>query len=187
MTHLGSRSNNLVELLQVNDRIQFNKSKINFDSYSSLEKLTSIKHKKNDLSAIYGAVLNFNENVSNKFIFNVSKLIYFISNPLVDFSIIENEYGVDGGIRYFCYRLRRIYEIAYYYGGFFLTYNDLLEKKSLNNLEDYLLLKNKLINNTIQTEHEDKNNLNLNQRKYLLDTYEKYFFKLKNLNLNLVN
>lgn len=150
-----------------------------------LNNLFELGHKLDTTAAIYGDHVLHNHNFCSKSFYNFSKFIYVIRPPKPTLNLIAHnikELTPDGSFKYYCLRLRRIYEMARKSGGLVVTHDGL--SKSLNFIEDYLNLKNKL------TYKELKEPVISDIDPVLLkeadDCYERYLYKIKTETRSLV-
>lgn len=187
-THIGSGMEYLISILNENLRIQISNELLSFDHPSALDRLTSHAHKMNDSSAIYGAVILHNKDFSCKELYKFCKFIYVISEPTNCFKCTLNPKKDNANLisNHYCYRLRRIYEMAAHTpNAIVVDYQSLVDKKSLNAINEYLLLKDTLYYRWDTKEFPDIK-IPKEPLQYCKDTYERYLYKLKNLNIKMI-
>lgn len=186
VTHIGSGSDYFCSILNENERIQIFNEILSFDHPSSLDKLFSNPHKVSTTAAIYGTVNYFNKDFSCKSIYPFSKFIYLIREPIITLQNISNyeKYHL-GAFRYYSFRLRRMYEMARNTpGAILVNYQSLVDKKDLKPIETYLYLKNKLKYTEFVENIPDKP---IKEYKKLgQEVFEKYFYKFRNLDLEII-
>ena len=187
VSHLGSGGDYFCSILNENERIQIFSESISFDHPSLLSNLFSKKHKKLDESAIYGFLNIYNKDFSCKSLFDCCKFIYLIREPSDSFDLIyeNNKYPL-GIFNYYCFRLRRIYEMARNTpGAVLINYQSLADKKDLSVIKKYLFLKEDLKYLDFSEEiKESKKTLDFKKKSQ--DIFEKYLFKFKKLDLNVI-
>jgi hypothetical protein len=163
------------------------RTEISYNHYSSVELLSEQKHKIDDSSAIYMDLLLFNYEFSCTSLYDHCKFIYFIreAKPTLN-KIIEDypQYKPETALKYYCFRLRRICEMAKRTPNcIVLTWEDLHAKRGLNLLEEYLNLKDPL---KIKNFERVENVLNRDLINKGQDSFERHLYYLKKLpNVNL--
>jgi hypothetical protein len=134
-------------------------------------------------------VLNFNQQLSTKTAYEYCKFIYVIREPeyVINSLVKKDKMNFSFAKRYYCFRLRRLYEMAKKTPeAIFLTWDDIKSKKKLELVENYLNIKEKinLDNSLISKFSEDiDGSIPYSDLIKVENTYEKYLFFLKNLNL----
>jgi hypothetical protein len=134
-------------------------------------------------------ILNFNQQLSTKSAYEYCKFIYVIREPeyVLNSLIKKDKMNFSFAKRYYCFRLRRLYEMAKKTPeAIFLTWDDIKSKKKLELVENYLNIKEKinLDNSLISKFSEDiDGSIPYSDLIKVENTYEKYLFFLKNLNL----
>lgn len=89
-------------------------------------------------------------------------------------------------LRYYCFRLRRIYEMAAHTpNAIVVNYQSLVDKKELSPIDEYLLLKNNLYYKWDSFSFPEMK-IPKEPLKYCQQAYERYLFKLKNLNIKMI-
>lgn len=186
ISHLCSGSDALVDSLNKNKLCMILENSIYYDSISSLEKLTNYRHKIGDHpQAVYGDHLLYNFLFSCKRLYEISKFIYVICTPRKCLNKIidkHKKYNEERALNYYTFRLRRIYEMAKRTpGAVFLTQEDLQNENALFIIEKYLGISH--IKDVELKNDETKNIFNEVLIEKAEECYEKYFYKIKNLNL----
>ncbi len=179
ISHLGSGSTALCQILNNNPRIQWCRTNIAYNHIESVETLTSHAHKLSRPSAIWLDDILYNFNFTCKSLYSCCQFIYVIREALPTISQIK----MANSVNYYTYRLRRICEMARQTPkALLLTCNDIISGRCFPLLEDYLCLKEPLINDQ---------DFSVSLKPFpLLDyaqsAYERYYYYLRNLNLQLV-
>jgi hypothetical protein len=188
VSHLGSGSTDLIDILNKNPKCQINQSKAQYDSVNSLEWMFFTDHKCRDSSAIYGDHILYNMSLSCKRLYDFCKFIYVIRPARATLNEIitlqDLKYKEEFAARYYRFRLRRICEMAKRTpGSVLVTWDDLSKGTCFSVIEKYLGL-------TTQLKPEHFNFLaSVNDKfseKLILqceDAYERYFYYLQKLNL----
>lgn len=112
MTHLGSGYKHLVDALGKNPRIDSYETKMSYDHPEKVLALTKNIHKQDNASSIYMDVLLYNHSF-HRSLCKGNQFIFFIRKPegaLHDILSGKSEYTYTTAVRYYCYRLRGIYE-----------------------------------------------------------------------------
>lgn len=189
VSHLCSGSSELISFLNNNPRILIRTLGHSYDHPIALEHLFSLGHKLGNAAAIYGDHILYNHNFGCKAFYKFSKFIYVIrsaKSTLKEIMFEKNEYSELQASRYYAFRLRRIYEMARQTpGAVLLTWDNIFSKLGSDLIDNYLNLKEKIQFGDLPPNPQsdvDPDILNYSQ-----DIYEKYLFKLKQLNLTLVN
>lgn len=126
VTHFGSGASSLVNTLTNHPRISYSPHEI----YSHPYDLTAMKDR---YAKIFFDRLDLNQSISSPSILQCAKFIYFIRDPIRSLPNIvhQKNYSERGAVNYYCFRLRRIYEIARSTPGLFLTYDDFVTHPNL--------------------------------------------------------
>jgi hypothetical protein len=183
VSHLGSGSDVLCNILNKNPRVQWYNPNIIYDHPFRLEGLTNQKHKLNSLAAIWMDHLLHNFYFSNKSLYKICKFIFVIREAKATLNgIVKNKEDADSMFRYYIYRLRRICEMAKSTNGLCLTLNSITDGNGLSLIKDYLNLRDDLemddfiipkYNPLVTSDLIDKGQ----------ETYERYLFYLRCHNL----
>lgn len=188
VSHLGSGSNLLSNILDNNPRIQGFRTGKSYVNFHSLESLTDQPHKLDNTAAIYMDELNFNYNLASKSLYSSCKFIYFIreARGSLEDLILNYKYYPAAAMRYYCYRLRRICEMSKNTpDAILLTWDNLHKKEGMELIEEYLNLRERLIvpdmssiiTKTVPLEIVEKSQ----------NAYERYLYFLKKQKLNYPN
>lgn len=140
--HHFSGSNILFNILDNNPRVQgFHISP--YINALDIKNLTEQKHKFNNFASIYMDELLLNTSLQTKDAYKLCKFIYIIRSPMQTLGSLFNVYKPQFAVNYYCFRLRRICEMAKNTpDSIFLRYEDI--PNGLNLIENYLKLKQKL-------------------------------------------
>lgn len=187
VSHLGSGSLDFIDLINENSRIDIKDRRLSYDHPNTLDYLFSTEHKLNNSAAIYGDHVVFNKDFSNRVFYSFSKFVYIIRAPQEFIgSICEDVADSNRISRYYEFRLRRMYEMARNTeGAVFFTWNNLKEGQGLDLFNEYMQLQKEPViyqDRFKEIKHEFPADL----IESCQDTYEKYLFKFKNLNLRSV-
>lgn len=180
-SHLGSEHLKLVNILNTHSQIQIQNTNSIYLNPISLESAFSLKHKLDNSSAIYGDCLLINPQLQTKNLYSICKFIYFINtarsslNRIVSILKIRPQFAAN----YYCYRLRRLYEMSKSNEGVLVTPQNLQE--SLEKIKNYLDLLTPICGEWSTS--EDQDDLIPNDIiKKCEDRYEYYLYKMKNIN-----
>lgn len=113
-THLGSGADKLMSALSENKHIQEFKGFAPFYHPDDLYQMTNSRHKCNNISAIYMHGLWDNKDWVRKPVRKISKFIHLIREPKFALNEMKKLYPKHDEIhleRYYCLRLRGIYEM----------------------------------------------------------------------------
>jgi hypothetical protein len=189
-THLNSGSSELLYQLAVNPRIQSYRTNNLYDHPTALENVENKPHKCGHNGAVYVDEILYNHSIRCPRILDICRFIYLVREPR---QTLEGMVGKKmltplSAVRYYCFRLRRLCEMARKTpGAILLTHEDLANGKGLPLLEDYLHLDTPLQNIPGGYALKDCREL---IPKTEMDTaeraYEKYLYFLRNTGLRLV-
>lgn len=182
VSHFGSGSDKLIHCLNDNPRVQTFDTQITYNHPSSLNVLHSHTHKLDNSSAIYGEHLLENVYFSCKNLFSYCKFIYVVREPKLSISQImaQNTYSLPTACNYYCFRLRRICEMARQTPKAVIsTYQTLASDDKLKEIENYLNLSSPL---KWPAETDDKAlDIPLSLLSTVEESYERHLYYLKNL------
>jgi len=181
VSHLASGSENLIYSLNTHPQCQFYESNIKYTNKSSLRWLFSVDHKCRNSSAIYGDHLLRNTSICNKDIYSSCKFIIVIRSARSSLEkLISLGLDPEKSASYYCFRLRRLCEIAKKSKMIFFSWEDLAKKESYDKIKEYLDLSS------------DLNPFILDEKLPCLcpekivercsDAYERYYYYLKEIN-----
>jgi hypothetical protein len=185
-SHMCSGSSNLVEILNENSRVQIHKSDLFYNHPTVLSHLYELGHKWETTASVYGDHLLNNTSFSCKELYPLCKFIYFIRRPeetLGEVIASDPRYTWETAARHYCFRLRRICEMAAKTpGAVFLTRDDI--GKGLEIIDDYLNLKDPLV---LKDYPENKSEyVPSNILESCEQSYEKHLYFIKHLDLRRV-
>ena len=187
-SHMYSGSTLLYESMCNHSLIQgYNEKRTYFTTFDLLE-LNRFSHKIKGKSAIYLREVLSNQYLSTKMDYSKVLFIHIIRRPIdtLNFLISEVKMSPSYALRHYCFRLRRICEIAKRTSNsIFLNYEDLKKPKTLSFLESILGLKTKidfLPSSLRKIEKEWKSNfVPFEGIKSAEDCYERHFYYLSQL------
>jgi len=184
-SHLCSGAFELADILNKNSRIQMFNSN---NQYATLEDITNFKdqkHKCLTTAAIHGDLLLYNAAFANKSFYKSCFFIYLIRSGRQTIPEIlgSDHFTPDSATRYYCYRLRRMYEMARNTpNAAFLTWDELAAKQGLNLIDLFLNLKEPLeYPSEIINVDLGKNSKEI---KIADEAYERYLYKFRQLPLS---
>jgi len=184
-SHLFSGSNELATVLNENSRIDLIEHLLTYDHPIVLDYLYNRGHKLDNTAAIYGGQILFNKDFGCKAFYDFSKFIYVIRSAKPTLNAIKRyrkEYSELTACRYYCFRLRRIYEMARSSpGSVFLTEENFATRQGMDLIGNHLNLKEPLrIPNVPEVVEDDFSSQLIAKAQ---DCYEKYLYHLKQLDL----
>jgi hypothetical protein len=188
VSHLGSNSDYLVKILNNNPRCTILSSNHQYNNVESLEFLYKFHKYRSSSGSVYGDHLLYNQSFSCKLFYNICKFIYVIRSPrqsLNEICFNHRNYSKQSAISYYRFRLRRIYEMAKQTkNSVLITYDELMDGKSFEVIQNYLGLIEPLKHDKI--DGEDDRKPNEFEESLLLkteDCFEKYYYHLNNLEI----
>jgi hypothetical protein len=171
VSHTGSGSNALVNVLNHNPRIQFHNTDLVYKHPEVLDILTANPHKCNTTAATWAEEILYNYQFSCKPLYKMCKFIYLVRDA---------KYLGANDFLYYCYRLRRICEMARQTpGSFLMTWEDLSTERCFPMLEKFLCLRQPLERGLIMKD-ASKGLLNPHLVDQAQKTYERYLHFLRN-------
>jgi hypothetical protein len=181
VSHLESGSESLVQNLDSGVRLQ----RLNFNLYSNLDCL-SFKRPNTEYRKrpkVYFDHILYNHEFSCKELFKYLSFVYVIGDPKksLDSIVHNNIYDERTACNYYCFRIRRIYEMIKKSGDCLVFFDeDLQNDETYNKIHRMLGIKDKIkIKNKTQDKKEiyiDRNIMNEAE-----SFYEKYRYKIKSL------
>jgi hypothetical protein len=181
VSHLESGSESLVQNLDSGVKLQ----RLNFNLYSNLDCL-SFKRPNTEYRKrpkVYFDHILYNHEFSCKELFKYLNFVYVIGNPKKSLdNIVHNKtYDERTACNYYCFRVRRIYEMIKKSNDCLVFFDeDLQNDETYNKIHQMLGIKDKIkIKNKIQDKKEiyiDRNIMSEAER-----FYEKYRYKIKNI------
>lgn len=183
ISHVGSDSDKLLKILNENPRVQILNGVQTYSHPVDLRFLVlRTPHKLDNTAAVYGDHLLHNTQFNCEAIHSICKFIYIIREAKA--SLNENQFHLSRTVEtYYRFRLRRIYEMARRTpGSVLLTWDDMQSGAAFPLIESYLGLKEPLVGAELFTK-SIKDRVPFHMVEHAQDAYEKYFYKLKNLDL----
>lgn len=185
-SHEYSGSTALYEAMNTHTRIQGYKIKNKYENPLNFYFLCKNPHKLTNKSAIYMDELLYNYQLSTKTAYDYCRFIYVIRKPesVMGYMVANDKKKASFAIRYYNYRLRRLYEMSKRTtGAILLTYDDLLENRCIDQIDSYLGLKQPIIfNPSLLLPYQRVFNLQQITPTViddLNDTYERYLFLMR--------
>ena len=188
VSHLGSGSLDLVDILNRNPRCQIQCSSAQYESPESLNWLLSTPHKCRDSSAIYGDHLLYNMSISCKNLYEFCKFIYVIRPARASLNEIatlqDTGLSEQAASDYYRFRLRRMCEMARRTrDAVLVTWDDLAKGKAFPTIEEYLGLNKQLVTEHHHFSVEGRDSFREALIEQAQDAYERYYYYLNNLGL----
>lgn len=189
-SHLFSGSSAYFDILNLNHRIQGHRIQMPYINPVTYHHLVNRRHKLNTAAAIWMDELLFNHLFCTEaFYYGAAKFIYIVRDPLSTLNGIVSHYKYtpSGATRYYCYRLRRMCEMAKRTpGAVLLTWDDLITSRFDGEVEQYLNLKTpiqKLSKFYEPYQKEFANVIPASFMKWAEESYERHLYFLKNQDL----
>jgi len=187
VSHHGSGSLDLIHLLNLNPRIHIQNNGSAYYHPKDLTSLYEVEHKVQNAAAIYGDHLVLNGNLSCRAIFESCQFIYVIRpaySALNSMWASNVKYSAKNLSEYYCFRLRRICEMAKRTpGAVLLTWTDLTSAAGLPLIEEYLELKKPLDPSIMHFVQRDEDYISADFVNRGEEAYERYLYYLKQLDL----
>ena len=181
VSHLGSDYLNLINALNNHPKIQIFDNNCIYRNPLSLKITCSLEHKLLNSSAIYGDCLLRNVNLQTNDLYSICKFIYLIDSAKPSLNKIianTNNFNIEFAARYYCYRLRRIYEMMKCNFGVFVDTQKFSE--SLLEISKYLDLTESCSGEFLETPYE--NVIPSDILQYCEERYEYYLYKIRSIN-----
>lgn len=192
VSHLGSGSLQLLSLLNHNPRVQFTNTQTPIRDYTDLQAVTSIPHKMNSVAAMYAIEVNHNFQLGPKNVAPHAHHLFLIRrpDPSIGMMVEHGIYRQHEAAMYYCYRLRRICEIAKRAeSGMLLTYEDLENGSYVQPLSKFLGLKEEVefVPNVFEA-FKPRSPVDLGRDEaWCRDCYERHLYYLKSLPLTRIS
>jgi len=184
-SHLGSESDQLYVAFCDLLSIQGYKKENIYRSMQDIYFLTERKHKLKTSARVYMDHLLFNYQFSCKQAYENCKFIFIVREPeeTIEFLVSNKLYNKKDAISYYLYRIRRICEMAKNSkDGLFLTHANLKNGKGIQEIKDYLNIKERFNFVFENIENKNKNILTYKEIENLNHVYEKYLYFVRNIN-----
>jgi hypothetical protein len=180
ITHLGSESRKLCNILDKSKRIQWIRDTLEYDHPRFILSLSATEHKYSNSIGLFINEILFNYQISHKSIYNVCDFIYLARSPKETFSQINSDLSFFSN--YYIFRLRRMYEMARETkNAMFLRWEDVENGKALKILEEKLHLPEKL---EFDNESHIKKQLSVKLLREAENAFELYTYRINKLALN---
>ena len=187
VSHVGAGAETFItQVLNENPRLDILMTGRSYEHPSDLDALFVYPHKLNNTAAIYGDLLLHNINFSCPSLHKICKFIYIIreAKPSLNENLMHPRKYQEA---YYRFRLRRMYEMARNTpGAVFLTWDDMRSGRGNGLIEEYLSLKESLVKRSEIFPISIKDRISFDEIARCQDVYEKYFFKMRSLNLRQV-
>jgi hypothetical protein len=146
VSHLYSGSAGFSKICSQNPRVEGFDTGLVYDHPFKVETLLAKDHKCDTTAAVYMDELLYNYSFCCRELYGWCKFIYVVREPKPTLNglVTRGWYKPDAAWRYYCYRLRRMCEMAKYSGGVLLTWDDLMAGE-FGGVEKYLNLKTPLV------------------------------------------
>lgn len=141
----------MFSILDGNPRIQgFRLNRVYSHFFVASDQLTKHRHKCDSSAAIWMDELLFNTMLTTTVFYEHPKFkfIYLVRSPepTLNQLVVRGNYSPLGALRYYCYRLRRICEMAKRTpGAVLLTWEEVVSGRGFPKIEEYLELVNPLV------------------------------------------
>jgi hypothetical protein len=181
VSHLESGSESLVQNLDSGVRLQ----RLNFNLYSNLDCL-SFKRPNTEYRKrpkVYFDHILYNHEFSCKELFKYLNFVYVVGDPKKSLdSIVHNKiYDERTACNYYCFRVRRIYEMIKKSNGCLVFFDeDLQNDETYNKIHQMIGIKDKI---KIKNKTQDKKEIYID-RNIMSEAesfYEKYRYKIKSI------
>ena len=187
VSHNFSESEKLIYILNTHPRIRI---KNNRAIYNDPNDLATLFKDDMDLGIYYGDEILLNTSLQCKQFYKLCNFIYLIRpakptiNLNIEYKVLSRRYVV----QHYCFRLRRIYEMAKRTpGAVFLTWNDCANGSGLPLIQDYLKLKENIIHQDIFGKYDISEHVLSSEIQEAEEYYEKCLFDAKNLDLRIIH
>lgn len=191
VTHLASGSLPLIGLLDRNPRIQFVRTNPVIQNYTDLKALTSLPHKLTSVAAMFALDINYNYQLGSKNLVPHAHYLFVVRSPEPVLNILMSQggYAEQGAAMYYCYRLRRICEIAKRAKhGMLLTYDDIRQGEYVKPIKSFLNLREDVSYEPEMFDNsKSSNTVKKDTLEWCQDCYERHLFFLKSLPLVQIN
>lgn len=189
VTHLASGSLPLMGLLNTNPRVQFIQTNPIINNYPDLKATLNMPHKMNSVAAMFALDINYNYQLSSSVYLPHAHYLFVIRPPDQVLNVLTSNglYGHDQAANYYCFRLRRMCEIAKRVKhGMLLTYEEIIRGDHVEHLTDFLTLRESVLHSSENFDHltMSKNTFKKETLEWCRDCYERHLFFLKRLPLN---
>lgn len=175
VTHLCADADALLDTFAANPRIQVQRTGRVYGHPLALEELTALPHKTRNAAALWLDVLYHNYQFCNKALYPVCKFLYLVCPAERTLAcLMKGGYEPDFAARYYCYRLRRLAEMARRTPGAILLTPD---KPALDLVGEYLSLREALVPPSVEPAAPGRLNWELVQRCQQRYEWHLYYMK----------
>lgn len=142
VSHLGSGSGSLVEVLNSHPQCEIQDSSTCYESPASVRWLFRLGHKRRDASAVYGDHLLFNSSISSRALYGLCKFIFVVRPARHSLEgIVGLNYAPEAASAYYRFRLRRLCEMARRCpSALIFTWDELAKEESMIKIKEALKL-----------------------------------------------
>lgn len=177
ITHFGSKHLEFATALNENERLQVAYTNNVYYLPTDIYKLLEMPHKCRNTAAVYIDVILNNINFQCKRLYDWCDFIYLVHNgdSLKEISEIKNSY------RYYCFRLRRIYEMAKKTKNAILLTTQDLQNGKIDKLNDFLHTKTPININPEKFSSTPTKEVDYELITKAQDRFEYYLYKLKQI------
>jgi len=181
VSHLGSDSASLCDILGANPQVQFYNTKAIYDRMEIGLSLVAKPHKCDKKAAIWADELLSNHRLCHKCFYKWAQFVYVIKDARHSLNTMRpsDAKTADINFRYYCYRLRRICEMARKTPGAVLLTN----LTNLKLVEEYLKLQEPLGAAMISPAAEPCKLVTPEHIRKGQESFERHFYYLRNLDL----
>ena len=188
VSHIAAGSYELIHILNQHPRIKIMRLEATYSSPTDLTPL--FRKSEGDVAGTYyGDHLLHNMAFSCKLLYDLCKFIYVIRSPRPTLNLLWGDEIFTNKTmlnNHYCFRLRRIYEMAKRTpGAVVLTWNELMTGKGLPMIQDYLGLRQPIIHRNVFPDSAPDLLLPSEIEESEL-YYEKYLYLLKKLDLRII-
>ena len=177
-----------MNLLDKNPRVQFIQAHVIIQNYMDIGAITSMSHKMNSVAAMFALELTANYQLGSKISLPHVHHLFVVRqpDPVLNFLVANGIYNQTSAAMYYCYRLRRICEIAkrakY---GMLLTFDDIQSGAYTTPIKSFLGLKDDVSHIPAVFDHlKSANNvIKKDILEWCRDCYERHLFFLRSLPL----
>jgi hypothetical protein len=185
-SHLCSGVFELKQLLNKHRRIDLRGTGLTYTHPTDVDDLIGLGHKLRNSAAIYGDHLVYNTDLQHKRFYSFGHFIYLVRSPRETLNEIithpNSNYTEDSAFRYYVYRLRRMCEMAKRTPkGVVLTYQNILDGKGLNLIEDLLEINSIKHDPLVYQDKVIEDNFSPDLMEKAEESYERHLYYLKQL------
>lgn len=185
-SHLCSGVFELKHLLNQHPRIDLRGTGLTYEHPTNIDDLIGLGHKLRNSAAIYGDHLIYNTDFQHKQFYSFANFIYIVRHPRHTLNEIythpNSSYSENSVFRYYVYRLRRICEMAKRtQKGVLLTYQNILDNRGINLIEDLLEIDSIKHDPNIFQDKVIKDDFSPDLMEKAEESYERHLYYLRQL------